>query len=126
MRVIIDKMLPIALAIVFLAGVHGSEALVAAQPQPDCGDCGCSTECECRGPDNGCGCDRRELTIKARCGCGGSGRQHDGVASSWHTVLALACSMGAPLLMCSPAPNLGDPQAWRLPYEHEHPPRSLP
>jgi len=126
MRVIIDRMLPVALAIVFLVGLHGTEALMAAQAQLSSHDCGCSTDCACRGPDNGCDCSRPEFTIKARCGCGGSGPQHGGMAPSWHTVLAPGCSMGAPLLMWSSTPNLGDPQAWQLPYEHEHPPRPLP
>ena len=126
MRVIIDKTLPIALAIVFLAGVHGSEALLAAQTQIDSHDCGCSTACACRGPDNGCGCDRPELTMKARCGCGASGPQHDGMAPSWQTVLAPSCSMGGPLPCLTPEENWLSCRIQRLPYEHEHPPRSLP
>ncbi len=126
MRVIIDRVLPVALAIVFLAGVHGTEVVMAALPQPDSHDCGCSTECACRGPDNGCGCYSQELTMEARCGCGASGPQHEGMAPSWDTEFAPACSMGAPLLISSAAPDPGDPQAWRLPYEHEHPPRPLP
>ena len=119
-------MLPVALAIVFLVGLHGTEALMAAQAQLSSHDCGCSTDCACRGPDNGCDCSRPEFTIKARCGCGGSGPQHGGIAPPWHTELAPGCSMGAPFIMWSSTPNLGDPKAWRLPYEHEHPPRPLP
>jgi len=125
MRIIIDKVLPVALSIVFLAGVHGAEVLMAAQAQADSHQCECSTDCACRGPDNGCSCSRPEVSMKARCGCGGSGPQHEGMAPSWHTVLAPSCSMGAPLLIWSPTPDLGDSQAWRLPYEHEHPPRPL-
>ena len=108
MRVIIDRVLPVALAIVFLAGVHGTEVVMAALPQPDSHDCGCSTECACRGPDNGCGCYSQELTMEARCGCGASGPQHEGMAPSWDTEFAPACLMGAPLLISSPAPDPGE------------------
>jgi len=88
--------------------VHGTEVAIAAQPQPDSDDCGCSTECACRGPDKGCGCYSPGLTMEARCGCGGSGPQHEGMAPSWDTEFAPACAMGAPLLMWSPAPDPGD------------------
>lgn len=126
LRVIIRRTLPVALAIVFLAGVHGAELVMAAEAQPSGHKCGCTTDCACRGPDEGCGCSRPGPSIKARCGCGGSGPQHGGVVPSWDTVFAPVCAMVVPLLVWTVAPDPGDPHAWRLPTEHEHPPRHLP
>ena len=115
----------VALAIVFLAGVHGTELALVVDGPPGGHKCGCATDCACRGPDHGCGCSRAGPSIKGRCGCGGSEQNHQGTAPSWDTVLAPACSLGAPLLVWSAVPARGDSQAWRLPYEHERPPESL-
>ena len=120
---IISRVLPVAFAIVFLAGVHGAELVMAAEAAPSSPNCGCTTDCACRSPEKGCGCSNSGPSIKARCGCGGSEPQHAGVAPSWDTVFAATCSTAEPLLLWSPAPEHGDPQALRLPFEHEHPPR---
>lgn len=122
----IRRALPLAFAIVFVAGVHGAELVMAAQAPSGDENCECSNDCACRDPEKGCGCSRPGLSITARCGCGGPGQQHEGTAPSWDTVFAPACSLDAPLLLWSVAPDPGDPHAWRLPSEHEHPPRPLP
>ena len=126
MRIIIDKFMPVALATMALIAVHGSEAMVAVRYQPDAHDCGCSIECACRGPSQDCSCSRSDLTMNSRCGCGGPGPHQAGAASSWKTVFTSACSVGAPHLSWPLEPDMGDPQEWHLPYEHEHPPRTLP
>ena len=126
MNVIIEKAMPVAFAIVLLTCVHGTEVVAAAQPEPGSHECGCSTECVCRVADRGCGCSGQGLTMKARCGCGGSESHQEGTAPSWETVFAQASPAGAPQLEWSPAPDMGDPLAWRLPFEHEHPPKPLP
>jgi hypothetical protein len=110
---------------VFLAGVHGTEVLMSVQAGAGGQGCGCSTECSCRTPDQGCGCSRSEASMKARCGCGGTAPLHDGISSSWDTVFAQAWPLEAPRLKWSPAPVRGDVLAWRLAFEHEHPPRTL-
>lgn len=113
-------------AIVFVVSVHGAEVLTAAQAQPERSSCECASDCVCRSPSKDCNCSGPELTMKARCGCGGPDSHHEGTAPSWDTVFAKTCCLGAPPLIVSPAPILGDPEALRIPFEHEHPPKPLP
>ena len=126
MSVISGRAASLFFAVVFVVNVHGSEVLTAAQSQTEKDTCECTSDCACRNPAKDCNCSGPELTMKARCGCGGSEQQHDGTAPSWDTVFAPAFVLGAPLLISSPAPGLADPQRRWLPFEHEHPPKSLP
>jgi len=126
MSTIVGRFLSLLFAIVFVVGVHGTEVLTAAQAQPENATCECTSDCACRSPSKDCNCSGPELTMKARCGCGGSDSQPEGTAPSWDTVFAPACFLGAPPLISSSAPNLADPLRRRLPYEHEHPPKPLP
>ena len=126
MSTIVGRILSLLFAIVFVLGVHGTEVLTAAQAQPENDTCECTSDCACRSPSKDCNCSGPELTMKARCGCGGSDSQQEGTAPSWDTVFAPACFLGAPPLISSSAPNLADPLRRRLPYEHEHPPKPLP
>lgn len=126
MNRLVDSFLPIALAITFVTVVHGTEVANAVQFVPDDHSCECAKDCACRGPDAGCGCSRPELTMKGRCGCGGSQPEHEGTTPSWDVEFALRCSYVAPLLIQQSPPVPGIPRAWRLAFEHEHPPRTLP
>lgn len=126
MKVTLSRALLVAFVLAFVAGVHGSEVLTAAQQQPQsgCHDCGCDASCACQGATS-CDCSSDGPTIKARCGCGCSDPVHRGGTTTWEGLFARSRPLVSPHLMWSPAPNLGDSQAWRLPYEHKHPPRAL-
>lgn len=124
-RRILRRALPAALAIVFIASVHGPEVLMTVQARAGEQGCGCSTECSCRTPDQGCACSRSEASMKARCGCGGSGPPHESILSSWDTVFARTWPVEAPRPIWSPSPEKGEVLTWLLPFEHEHPPRIL-
>jgi hypothetical protein len=126
MNVIIFRALPIATALALLVGVHGAELLsTAAEIHARSGghDCGCADECGCRGPVKGCNCSSQGTSIKARCGCGCSEPMHRGGATTWESVLTGSCSVGAPILDWSFLSLGSDIHAWRLAFEHEHPPR---
>ena len=125
-RVIPRRVASLCFAIVFGFSLHGAEILEAAQAPPREATCKCASDCACRTPAKDCNCSDPELAMKARCGCGGSGHQHEGTAPSWDTMFAQSYILGAPALISSPAPGPDDPQKRRLPFEHEHPPRTLP
>lgn len=127
MNVVISRALPVAISLALIVGVHGTEILATAQPSPQtgCHDCGCASECSCRGPVKGCACNSKGPSIKTNCNCGCSGTIHLGGISSWESVFAGTCGLNRPLLVWSTPPGLGDSEAWRLAFEHEHPPRLL-
>lgn len=125
MKSAVRKGLLIAFIGVFAAGVHGMEILSAAHAERAPDDCRCGSDCSCRSPESGCKRCHAGLSMKARCGCCGSGPHRDGIHHSRDTVLVSACHMGAPLPIWSPAPDPDDHRVWQPPSEHEHPPRPL-
>ena len=126
MKSVVGKGLLVAFVGVFAVAVHGMEILTAARAEHGSGACRCASDCACRSSVKGCKRCLTGLSMKARCGCCGSGPRHAGTHHSRDTVLAGASHMGTPPLIWSPAPDLDDPRAWQPPNEHDHPPRHRP
>ena len=127
MKVFVVRTLNIALALVVLSSAHGAELVLTATTPPATGnhDCGCSDGCACKGPAKGCNCSRKGGTLKSVCNCGCSGNVHAIGGSTCKSLLARSCDLGAPLLISAPLSDSARPQAWRLVFEHRHPPRAL-
>lgn len=123
----IYRTLTVVFALLLVASAHGVELASAATApaRSDCHDCGCASECACRGPAKGCNCGSEGLTVKNACGCGCSDGMHMVGGPSWKSLVARSCGMGAPNVIWTATEALGDGQAWRLAHEHEHPPRLL-
>lgn len=126
MNAVIFRVLLIAISLALIVSVHGGELCAAAAIQADsgCHDCGCASECSCKGPAMSCACSKNGVSLKSICGCGCSDPKHIGIASPWKSFPAQTCAVIAPELIWSSAPRVGESQSWRLAYEHEHPPRT--
>ncbi len=113
-------------SLALILGVHGAEfrSAAALRTATGCHDCGCATECSCRGPVKGCACGQKGTSLKTTCGCGCSKTMHMGATSFWESILCGACTVGAPDPIWTPTPGLGESHSWRLAYEYEHPPRA--
>jgi len=127
MNVAVVRTLILALALVIISSANGAElVLTATSPAPSgAHDCGCSDGCACKGPAQGCNCSKKGVSLKTVCDCGCSGNLHAIGGSTCKSLLARSCDLGAPLLISSPLSDVARPQAWRLAFEHRHPPRAL-
>lgn len=125
MNAVVFRVLLVAISLALIVSVHGGEVCAAAAIPADsgCHDCGCATECACKGPATGCACSKNGVSLKSLCNCGCSDTIHMGMASSWKSFPAQTCAVIAPELIWSSAPKAGESQSWRFAYEHEHPPR---
>jgi len=127
MKAVVVRTLTFALALVLFTGAHGAE-LVLKSTTPgssDSHDCGCSDECACRGPVQGCNCSKTGVSLKAVCGCGCSDDLHAIGGLTWKSLLTHRCRLRAPILIWTPLFDQTLSQAWRLAFEHTHPPRVL-
>ena len=124
---ILVRALNVAVALVVLSTAHGGEFVLAVTTPAPAGshDCGCSDGCACKGPSKGCNCSKKGVTLKNACGCGCSGNLHVMGGSAPKSLLACTCDLGAPVMIWTPLPDMARPQAWRLAFEHRHPPRAL-
>jgi hypothetical protein len=127
MKAVVVNTLTVALALALFASAHGAELVSTAMnpARSDHHDCGCSDGCSCRGPVKGCNCSTEGAGLKTSCGCGCSDGLHAIGGSTWKSLLARSCDLRAPTMIWTPAHDRADAQAWRLAYEHKHPPRAL-
>ena len=128
MCVFVFRALSLVFTLALIFCVHGAELSAAAgmqgmQNENGCHDCGCASDCSCKGPAKGCACSQQGVSLKTACGCGCSEPMHMGAASSWKSVPAQGGSTIVPELIWSSLPVADQSQSWRLAYEHKHPPR---